>query len=445
MVEPCQAEEAVFLAALQKTTPDERAAYLEDACAGNPELQARVGALLRAHDEPDGPLETPPPRLAATIATSLIAERPGQTIGPYTLLEEIGEGGMGVVYLAEQQEPVRRKVALKIIKPGMDTRQVVARFGAERQALALMDHPNIAKVFDGGATDSGRPYFVMELVQGIPLTEYCDQNCLIVRQRLELFAKVCQAVQHAHSKGVIHRDLKPSHVPVTSYDGVPVPKIIDFGIAKATHGQLTERTLVTGFGLMIGTPFYMSPEQAEMGGQDVDTRSDVYSLGVMLYELLTGSTPFDQERLRRAGLDEIRCVIREEEPPLPSHRLSTLGAEAISTITAHRGVDARRLGRLLRGDLDWIVMKALEKDRSRRYESAAEFARDVQRYLTDEPVAARPPRLGDRVGKWVRRHRAAVWSAVALLLVSTIGSLASALLIAREQKRTAQAYQERTQ
>ena len=372
--------------------------------------------------------------LAATLDMPPIAERPGQAIGRYKLLEEIGEGGMGVVYMAEQQEPVRRKVALKIIKPGMDTREVIARFEAERQALALMDHPNIAKVLDAGATDAGRPYFVMELVHGIPITEYCDQNNLTTRERLELFVQVCQAVQHAHQKGIIHRDLKPSNMLVTLHDGVPVPKIIDFGIAKAIDQQLTEKTLFTGFGQMIGTPLYMSPEQAELSGLDVDTRSDIYSLGVLLYELLTGSTPFDQERLREAGYDEIRRMIREEEPPRPSTRISTLG-EAATTVSAHRKTDPAKLSQLLRGELDWIVMKALEKDRTRRYETASDFARDIQRYLHDEPVEARPPTLADRLAKWCRRHRPVVWAAGAVLGVALVASLASAVLIAGAYER----------
>ena len=299
-------------------------------------------------------------------------------IGPYKLLEQIGEGGFGVVFMAEQQRPVRRRVALKVIKPGMDTRQVIARFEAERQALALMDHPNISRVLDAGATESGRPYFVMELVRGIPLSEFCDQNRLTVGERLELFITVCHAVQHAHQKGIIHRDIKPNNVLVTLHDGTPVAKVIDFGVAKATGQQLTEKTLFTSFAQMIGTPLYMSPEQAEMSGLDVDTRSDIYSLGVLLYELLTGTTPFDQERMRTAGYDEVRRIIREEEPAKPSARISTLN-RAATTVTANRKSDPSRLRQLFRGELDWIVMKALEKDRNRRYETAAAFAADVQR------------------------------------------------------------------
>jgi len=312
---------------------------------------------------------------------------------------------MGVVYMAEQREPVRRKVALKVIKPGMDTRQVVSRFEAERQALALMDHPNIAKVLDGGATESGRPYFVMELVHGIPLTEYCDQNQLTTRQRLELFVQVCQAVQHAHQKEIIHRDIKPSNVMITLHDHLAVPKIIDFGIAKATNQQLTEKTLFTGYGQMMGTPLYMSPEQAQLSGLDVDTRTDIYSLGVLLYELLTGSTPFDSERIREADFDEVRRMIREMEPPRPSARLSTLAAGAAGTISARRKTDPAGLCHSMRGELDWIVMKALEKDRTRRYETASDFAQDIPRYLADEPVQACPPSTAYRLRKFVRRNR----------------------------------------
>ena len=332
------------------------------------------------------------------------AERPGTIIGPYKLLEQIGEGGFGLVFMAEQQQPVRRKVALKILKPGMDTRQVIARFEAERQALALMDHPNIARVLDAGETGSGRPHFVMELVKGVPITDYCDQSRLTTRERLALFTHVCHAVQHAHHKGIIHRDLKPSNVMVTLHDGVPVVKVIDFGIAKALGQQLTDKTLFTGFAQMVGTPMYMSPEQAQLSGLDIDTRSDIYSLGVLLYELLAGVTPFDRERLRTVGYDEMRRIIREEDPPSPSTRLSTLGQAAV-TVSAERQSDPKRLCRLLRGELDWIVMKALEKDRNRRYETANELARDVDRYLKDEPVQACPPSAWYRFRKFTRRHK----------------------------------------
>ena len=351
-------------------------------------------------------------------------ERAGGTIGRYKLLERIGEGGYGVVYMAEQQTPVRRKVALKVIKPGLDTRQVIARFEAERQALALMDHESIAKVLDAGATESGRPYFVMELVHGVPITEYCDRNELPPRERLGLFVQVCRAVQHAHTKGVIHRDIKPGNVLVTLHEGVPVPKVIDFGIAKATGQQLTDKTLFTHFAQLVGTPLYMSPEQAEMTGVDVDTRSDVYSLGVLLYELLTGTTPVDKERLKAAAFDEVRRIIREEEPPRPSTRLSTMGEQARS-ISARRKTDPKQLGRFVRGELDWIVMRALEKERARRYETANGLARDIERYLRDEPVEACPPSAAYRCRKFARRNRVAlaVSSATTVALLLVVASL----------------------
>ncbi len=337
---------------------------------------------------------------------------------------------MGLVFVAEQQHPVRRKVALKVIKPGMDSRDVVARFEAERQALALMDHPHIAKVLDAGATDSGRPYFVMELVKGIPITDYCDQNQFTPRERLELFAHVCHAVQHAHTKGVIHRDIKPSNVLVTLHDGTPIVKVIDFGVAKAIGQQLTEKTIYTRFAQMIGTPLYMSPEQAQMSGLDIDTRSDIYSLGVLLYELLTGTTPFDSERLKQAAFDEMRRIIREEEPPKPSTRLSTLG-ETLSAVSLKRRTEPRKLPALVRGDLDWIVMKALEKDRNRRYETANEFVQDVQRHLRDEPVLAGPPGMVYRLRKFGRRHRTPLLVALAFVVCICV----SAVLAVEQWKR----------
>ncbi len=413
--------DAVFCAAVEIESADERAAYVERACAERPELRSRLEKLLDAHFRAGSFLESPAAELDPTATPPEISERPGAVIGRYKLMERIGEGGMGVVYVAKQREPVRRKVALKIIKPGMDTKEVIARFEAERQALALMDHPNIARVLDAGATESGRPYFVMELVRGIPITDYCDQNHLTPRQRLELFLSVCQAVQHAHQKGVIHRDVKPTNVLVTLHDGKPVPKIIDFGVAKAINQQLTERTVYTRHMQMIGTPLYMSPEQAELSGLDVDTRTDIYSLGVLLYELLTGTTPFDKERLREAAYDEVRRIIREEEPPKPSTRISTLG-EPATAISADRKSDPRRLSQLIRGDLDWIVMKALEKDRTRRYETASSFARDVQRHLSDEPVQARAPSKLYRLRKFVRRNRVAVITTTVITLVLALGA-----------------------
>jgi serine/threonine protein kinase/WD40 repeat protein len=410
----------ICLTALEKPTAQERSAYLDRACAGDDGLRLRVERLLRAESRVVDFLESPAPEIAATLVPTL-TECTGTVIGSYKLLEQIGEGGFGIVYMADQQAPVRRRVALKIIKPGMDTRQVLARFKAELQALALMDHPNIARVLDAGATDSGRPYFVMELIRGVPITDYCDQNNLPVHERLDLFVQVCHAVQHAHQKGIIHRDIKPSNVLITLNDGRPVPKVIDFGVAKALNQQLTQETLFTRFSEIIGTPLYMSPEQAEMSSLDIDTRSDVYSLGVLLYELLTSSTPFDKERLRQAAYDEIRRIIREEEPPKPSRRISTLGATR-TAVAAHRQVDAHRLSQLVHGDLDWIVMKALEKDRAHRYETANNFAADVTRYLSDQPIEARPPSAVYRFEKFARRHKMGLLSAALVTLALVAGA-----------------------
>src|SRR5262245_2230697 len=352
------AAKALVLGALDRPGREELLRYLDEACAGDAGLRARVDELLRAHQEAGSFLEPAARSPVVTVAEPPVREGPGTVLGPYRLLEQIGEGGFGVVFLAEQQQPVRRKVALKVLKPGMDSAQVVARFEQERQALALMDHPNIAQVFDGGEAGSGRPYFVMELVKGVPITDFCDQGHLSVRDRLGLFVDVCGAVQHAHQKGVIHRDLKPGNALVTSHDGRPVVKVIDFGIAKAIGQELTDRTLFTGFAQMVGTPLYMSPEQAGQSSLDIDTRSDIYSLGVLLYELLTGTTPFDKERLREVGYDELRRIIREEEPAKPSSRVSTLG-QAATSVSTQRQSDPRRLSQLIRGELDWIVMQAL--------------------------------------------------------------------------------------
>ncbi|MBL9030967.1 MAG: serine/threonine protein kinase [Phycisphaerae bacterium] len=425
----------------------ERPAALARECGGDDALRRRLEAMLAAADD-DRFLVSPTSSPAAqTIRTSAadnatlsapMREGPGSRIGPYKLLQLIGEGGFGSVFMAEQERPVQRRVALKIIKLGMDTRQVIARFEAERQALALMDHPNIARVLDAGSTDAGRPYFVMELCKGDPITDYCDRNNLAIRDRLELFVQVCQAVQHAHLKGVIHRDLKPSNILVATHDGRPHAKVIDFGIAKATASRLTEKTLFTEHRQLIGTPEYMSPEQAE-GSLDIDMRTDVYSLGVLLYELLTGSTPFDSAALRSAAFGEIQRIIREVEPPKPSTRLSR-AADTIASVAARRGIEPKRLGTIARGELDWIVMKALEKDRARRYDSAQGLASDIGRYLFNEAVLAAPPGRVYRLRKFVRRHRGPVVGSAlvaAALVLGVIGTTAG-LVDARRQKQAAE-------
>jgi WD40 repeat protein/serine/threonine protein kinase len=408
---------AVFDRALEIESASDRKAYLDETCADAPELRQRVEALLDAYEDAGSFLERPAPEPVAT-ADGPASEGPGAVIGPYKLIQTIGEGGMGSVFMAEQTHPVQRLVAVKAIRPGMDSRQVLARFEAERQALALMDHPNIAKVLDAGTTATGRPYFVMELVKGVPITRYCDECRLTPRERLELFVPVCQAVQHAHQKGIIHRDIKPSNVLIAPYDGRPVPKVIDFGVAKATGPRLTERTLYTEFGAVVGTLEYMSPEQAQLNQLDVDTRSDVYSLGVLLYELLTGMTPLDPERLKKAELLEVLRIIREEEPPRPSTRLRT--TEVLPSIATNRGTEPNRLSGLVRGELDWIVMKCLAKDRNRRYETANSLAMDLRRYLNDEPVLACPPSASYRLRKLLRRHKLPVAVALLLLLMLVI-------------------------
>ncbi len=421
-------EETLFFAALEKPTLSERRAFLDEACAGDVTLRERVERLIDAHQKPPGILERPGnpggwdgPRGGFSSGAYSGGEVAGSVIaGRYTLLEEIGAGGMGTVWRAEQTQPMRRVVALKLIKPGMDSRSVLSRFEAERQALALMDHPNIARVLDGGTTDRGRPYFVMEFVEGIPLTRYCDEACLTIAQRLELFVPVCQAVQHAHTKGVIHRDLKPTNILVSIYDGRPVPKVIDFGLAKAMQQPLMDRTLNTAQGELLGTPLYMSPEQAEFNNPDVDARADVYALGVVLYELLTGTTPLERGRFHHAAVHELLRLIKEEEPPLPSARLSN--SDLLPNVAAQRRLEPVRLKRLIRGELDWIVMKCLEKDRSRRYETASGLAGDVAHYLADEPVDACPVSLVYRIRKFVKRYRRTVLAA-SLVVLALVGGI----------------------
>jgi eukaryotic-like serine/threonine-protein kinase len=451
---------SIFLAAAEKPAT-ERMPFLEQACAGDKALRQRIEKVLATLDsvgavndktdpeEGSGDEHTLPPEQSgpanARAATSKIKSFPmdgpenrGARLGPYKLLKQLGEGGMGTVWMAEQTEPVKRILALKVIKPGMVTGQVIARFEAERQAIALMDHPNIAKVLDAGTTNGGRPFFAMELVKGAPITKYCDDNQLTLRQRLELFMQVCQGLQHAHQKGIIHRDIKPSNVLVANYDGKAVPKIIDFGVAKATGQKLTDRTMFTGFGAVVGTVEYMSPEQAEPNQMDIDTRSDIYALGIMLYELVTGTTPLSLKRANQAGMAEVLRIIREEDPPKPSTRLSQ-SRETLATVAAQRQIEPAKLTNQVRGELDWLVMKALEKDRNRRYETANSFAQDVQRYLNDEPVLASPPSATYRLKKFVKRNKGKLLAAAAVLLALVGGMVGTTagLLEARQQRDVA--------
>ncbi|MEZ5941892.1 MAG: protein kinase [Planctomycetaceae bacterium] len=441
----------LFLQALDQQ-PNEITEFLDAACGGNAELRNRVQALLDAHNKAGNFL--PPSEAEQTVIGNADSDdpgvlsqdaasrelKPGMTIGPYKLLECIGEGGMGAVWVASQSQPIKRKVAIKLIKAGMDSRQVLARFEAERHALAMMDHPNIARVLDGGMTERGRPYFAMEYVKGVPLTEYCDKAKLSVKERLELFLPICHAVQHAHQKGIIHRDLKPSNILVCLFDGKPVPKVIDFGLAKAMHQSLTDQSLFTAHGMMVGTPLYMSPEQAEQNNLDIDTRTDVYALGVILYELLTGTTPLERAQFDKAAYAEILRLIKEVEPPKPSTRLS--GNESLPSVAAQRNIDPRHLTRSITGDLDWVVMKALEKERTRRYDTANGLAEDIRRHLSDEPVSASPPSTSYRVQKFIRRNRvgviAAGVTAIALLL-GVVGTTSGMMWARSEQQKAVDA------
>jgi serine/threonine protein kinase len=423
----------IFLRAVEIPSPGTRTVFVEEACRQDVSLRSRVEALLKSHQQDSFLEPSVEGETADRSGITPVSEKPGMRIGRYKLLQQIGEGGMGIVYMADQEEPVRRRVALKIIKVGMDTKSVIARFGAERQALAMMDHPNIAKVFDAGATEAGRPYFVMELVRGLRITDYCDETSLSLRARLGLFMQVCHAIQHAHQKGIIHRDIKPSNILVSINDGAAVPKVIDFGIAKAANGaRLTDKTVFTAFEQFIGTPAYMSPEQALMTSIDIDTRSDIYSLGVLLYELLTGKTPFGTGQLLALGLDEMRRAIREEEPERPSTRLGTMPGQELSTTAQSRGLDAPKLVSQLRGDLDWIVMKALEKDRARRYETAGELAADLERHLQNEPVSAGPPSRLYWFQKLVRRNKLAFAAVGAVTAALIAGLTVSTILYLQE-------------
>ena len=438
-------EKAVFCEALEIANPDQRRQFLDQACGADKALRAQVERLLALSQSAGdffkdcAPALEPVPADAAQVlsaAESAVEPEIPETkcIGPYKLLQKLGEGGYGVVYMAEQEQPIRRRVALKVIKLGMDTKNVIARFEAERQALALMDHPNIARVLDAGATETGRPYFVMELVYGVKITDYCDQNRVSMQERLHLFIQVCNAVQHAHQKGIIHRDLKPSNIMVTMNDGIPVPKVIDFGIAKATEQRLTDKTLFTSYAQLMGTPAYMSPEQMELSGLNLDTRSDIYSLGILLYELLTGRTPFDTADLLKSGLAELRRTVCEREPLSPSAKLQTLNNEDLTKTARMRRVEPPRLLSQLHGDLDWIVLKCLEKDRTRRYETANGLAMDIQHYLRQEPILARPPSEVYRLQKFVRRNRMVFLSGAAVAAALLLGTIFSTLMFLKERE-----------